>query len=295
MKVAGFTFVRNAQLYDYPVVEAIRSILPICDYFLVAVGKSDDDTLALVRSIGDPKIHIIETVWDDSLREGGRVLALETDKAFQAIPEEYDWCFYIQGDECVHEAELPAIQKSMEQYLADPKTEGLLFQYRHFYGSYDFIGMSRRWYRREVRIIRNDKTIFSFRDAQGFRRKGAGTGKKLNVRFIPAHIHHYGWVRHPGVQQQKQRVFKRLWHSDEVVVKQVGTKETFDYDGTEPLEHYQGTHPKVMQARIAAQNWAFESDPATIQWPLSDRISRWVENLTGWRPGEYRNYTLISD
>lgn len=292
MKVAGFTFVRNALLYDYPVVEAITSILPICDYFLVAVGKSNDDTLALVRSINDPKIHIIETEWDDSLREGGRVLALETDKAFQAIPAEYDWCFYIQGDECVQEAELPVIRASMEQWLDDSATEGLLFHYRHFYGSYDFMGMSRRWYRREVRIIRNDKQIFSYRDAQGFRKKGGQAGEKLKVRLIPAHIHHYGWVRHPGVQQQKQLSFKRLWLSDERVVKHVGDADTFTYDGSEPLERYEGAHPKVMLPRIEAQNWQYESDPSKARWPLKDRISRWVENLTGWRPGEYRNYKL---
>ncbi|MFM8485037.1 MAG: glycosyltransferase family 2 protein, partial [Bacteroidota bacterium] len=110
MKVAGFTFVRNALRYEYPVVEAITSVLPLCDYFVVAVGNSDDDTHDLVRSIGSPKIHIIQTVWDDSLREGGRVLAQETDKAFGAVPAGYDWCFYIQGDECVHEAELPVIR-----------------------------------------------------------------------------------------------------------------------------------------------------------------------------------------
>ena len=194
MKVAGFTFVRNALRYDYPIVEAITSILPICDYFLVAVGKSDDDTLALVRSISDPKIHILETEWDDSLREGGRVLALETDKAFQAIPAEYDWCFYIQGDECVHEDDLPVIRDGMELWLHDVDTEGLLFRYRHFYGSFDFMGMSRRWYRREIRIVRNNKNIFSYRDAQGFRKKGGTSGKKLTVRFLQAHIHHYGWV-----------------------------------------------------------------------------------------------------
>jgi len=74
MKVAGFTFVRNALKYDYPVVQAISSILPLCDYVVVAVGKSEDATLDLVRSINDPKIHILETEWDDSLREGGRVL-----------------------------------------------------------------------------------------------------------------------------------------------------------------------------------------------------------------------------
>jgi hypothetical protein len=292
MKVAGFTFVRNALHYDYPVVEAITSILPLCDFFLVAVGKSDDDTLALVRNIGDPKIHILETEWEDSLREGGRVLALETDKAFQAIPAEYDWCFYIQGDECVHEDELPVIRAGMEQWLRDAETEGLLFRYRHFYGSYDFMGMSRRWYRREVRIVRNDKNIFSYRDAQGFRKKGCTSGTKLNVRLLQAHIHHYGWVRDPGLQQQKQLSFKRLWLTDDDVVKHVGTAETFVYDGSEPLQRFEGTHPQVMQPRIKAQNWQFVSDPSNVRWPLKDRLSRWVETLTGWRPGEYRNYRM---
>ena len=290
MKVAGFTFVRNALTYDYPVVQAITSILPICDCFVVAVGKSDDATLELVRSIGDPKIQIIETEWDDSLREGGRVLALETDKAFQAIPPEYDWCFYIQGDECVHENELPVIRASMERWLHDPQTEGLLFDYRHFYGSYDYTGMSRRWYRREIRIVRNDKRIFSYRDAQGFR---TGNGTKLKVRFVHAYIHHYGWVRHPGVQQQKQLNFKKLWLTDQDALNFVGKEASFTYEGSEPLAHFKGTHPAVMLPRIEEQNWQFQSDPTKARWPLKERISNWVEKLTGWRPGEYRNYVLI--
>ena len=290
MKVAGFTFVRNALKYDYPVVQAITSILPICDYFVVAVGKSEDATLELVQSINDPRIHIIQTEWDDSLREGGRVLAVETDKAFQAIPAEYDWCFYIQGDECVHEAELPMIRESMEKWLNDPETEGLLFNYRHFYGSYDFIGRSRRWYRREIRIVRNDKKIYSYRDAQGFR---IGDGRKLRVRHTQAHIHHYGWVRHPGVQQQKQLHFKKLYLSDADALNHVGTYETFPYDGLEPLERFEGTHPAVIIPRIQEQNWHFQSDPTKVHWPLKDRISNWIEALTGWRPGEYKNYKWI--
>ena len=99
MTVAGFTFIRNAIKYDYPIVEAISSILPLCDYVVVAVGHSEDDTLALVKSIHPTKIRIIETIWDDSLREDGQVLALETNKAFEAVDADADWCFYIQGDE----------------------------------------------------------------------------------------------------------------------------------------------------------------------------------------------------
>jgi len=90
MKVAGFTIIRNAIKFDYPVVEAINSILPICDEFIVAVGNSDDETLQLIKSINSPKIKIIETVWDDSLRQGGQVLAIETNKAFDAISKDVD-------------------------------------------------------------------------------------------------------------------------------------------------------------------------------------------------------------
>jgi len=110
MFISGFSIVRNAIKYDYPIVEAIRSILPICDEFVIAVGKSEDETLQLIQSINDPKIRIIETVWDDSLREGGKVLADETNKAYDAISPQADWCFYIQGDEVIHEQFLPTIK-----------------------------------------------------------------------------------------------------------------------------------------------------------------------------------------
>ena len=117
MKISGFTFVRNAVKFDYPVVEAILSILPLCDEVIVAVGNSDDDTLGLIQSIDSPKIKIIETIWDDSLRKGGQVLAVETDKALAAVSPDADWCFYIQGDEVVHEQYLPIIKQAMEENL----------------------------------------------------------------------------------------------------------------------------------------------------------------------------------
>ena len=290
MRVAGFTFIRNALQYDYPIVEAITSILPICDYFLVAVGQSDDRTLELVRSIGDPKIHILETVWDDRLRAGGRVLALETNKAFDAVPPDYDWCFYIQGDECVPESELPAIRAGMALYLRDPRTEGLLLKYRHFYGSYDFVGASRRWYRREVRIVRNDKCIRSYRDAQGFRKMD---GAKLRVRLLDAYIHHYGWVKNPAAQQQKQLNFSRLWHADAKVQTLSGPAATYQYQDAEPLERFGGQHPTVMQPRVVAINWQFAGDPAQARWSWKDRFSNWIEKHFGWRPFEYRNYVLL--
>ena len=194
MKVTGFTIIRNALKYDYPVVEAINSILPICDEFVVAVGNSEDETLQLIKNINSPKIKIIETVWDDSLRKGGQVLAIETNKAFDTISKDTDWCFYIQSDECVHEKHLLAIKNAMQTYKDDKKVDGLLFNYVHFYGHYNYIGNSNRWYSKEIRIIKNDKSIRSYKDAQGFRKLD---DSKLNVKQIDAEIYHYGWVKTP--------------------------------------------------------------------------------------------------
>jgi hypothetical protein len=290
VRVAGFSFVRNAQKYDYPVVESIRSILPLCDAFYIAVGTSDDDTLQLVEGIGDPKIHILHTVWDDSLREGGTVLALETDKAFQAIPTDYDWCFYIQADEIVHEDDYIAIRNAMQTYLHQPKAHGLLFNYKHFYGSYNHIGTSRNWYRKEIRIIRNDKQIHSYRDAQGFRWVD---NRKLQVQQIPASIYHYGWVKSPEQQQLKQKSFHKLWHDDAWVERQVGATDTYTYNGKQPLARFEDTHPLVMHPRVARMHWTFEAQSIAGSLTLREKILAAIERWTGYRIGEYKNYRLL--
>lgn len=289
MKVSGFTFIRNAIKYDYPVVEAITSVLPLCDEFVVAVGNSEDNTRDLIEGIGSPKIKIIDTVWDDSLREGGRVLAVETDKAFDALSSDSDWAFYIQGDEVLHEQYIDPLKKAMLLYRDQPEVEGLLFNYQHFYGSYDYVGDSRRWYRKEVRIIRNDKKIRSYRDAQGFRKND----RPLNVKPVDATMFHYGWVKPPEAQQAKQENFNKLWHNDEWVNKNIPKAEGFDYTKIDSLAHFSGSHPKVIQPRISRQNWQFNFDPTKKRLPLKSRILHTIESLTGWRVGEYRNYKVI--
>ncbi|HTO37230.1 MAG TPA: hypothetical protein VL021_02320 [Brumimicrobium sp.] len=288
MKVAGFTFVRNGIKYDYPIVEAIKSILPICDLLVVAVGDSEDDTLTLIQSIDSDKIKIIETVWDDSLREGGAVLAVETNKAFQAIPDEYDWAFYIQGDEVVHEEHLPIIKEAMEKQLNRPEIDGLLFNYRHFFGSYDYIGNSLRWYPHEIRVIKNNKSIYSYKDAQGFRK---GDNEKLNVVAIPAYMHHYGWVKDPRVMQAKQETFNKLWHDDNWMEENIDKVEEFDYfKNIDSLEKFTGTHPKVMQDRIEKLNWKFDYDISFNKTMKKHKIKNLLKKIG--IDTSYRNYIL---
>lgn len=288
MKVSGFTFIRNGVKYDYPIVEAIKSILPICDEVVVAVGNSEDNTLELIENI-DPKIRIIETQWDDSLREGGRVLAVETDKAFQAIGDDSDWCFYIQGDEVIHEQYLNTVRQAMEQYKNDSSVDGLLFKYRHFYGSYDYIGVSSRWYRREIRVVKNNKKIYSYKDAQGFRKDD---NQKLSVKLIDAYIHHYGWVKEPDLIQQKRVDFNKLWHDDQWIEKNILQAADFDYSQIDALEKYTGTHPQVMIDRIERKNWNFDFDLSRNNFSPREKLKRFIEKLTGYRLGEYKNYKM---
>ncbi|MBN2669816.1 MAG: hypothetical protein JXR60_11385 [Bacteroidales bacterium] len=289
MKVSGFTFIRNAITYDYPVEEAIKSILPICDEFIVAVGNSSDDTHSKIEQIAPDKIKIIDTIWDDSLREGGRVLAVETDKAFAAISEDTDWCFYIQGDEVVHEKYLDTIYQAMQKTKDRKDIDGLLFKYLHFYGSYDFVGASSKWYKHEIRVIKNNPKIYSYRDAQGFRKN---EDEKLNVIPIDAYIYHYGWVKDPRKMQKKQETFHKYWHDDRWIDQNVVKSSAFDYEmHVKELKRFEGSHPRVMLDRINQKNWQFDYDISINQKSLKDRIKNLMSRFFGVELG-YKNYIL---
>ena len=113
MKVSGFSFIKNAVKFGYPVTESIQSVLPLCDEFVIAVGDCNDGTRELIQSINDTRIKIIDTVWNENLRTGGAVLADETNKAFQAIAPDSDWAFYIQGDEVLHEQDYDPLRRNL--------------------------------------------------------------------------------------------------------------------------------------------------------------------------------------
>jgi hypothetical protein len=289
MFVSGFTIARNVVKADYPIKEAVFSILPLCDEMIIAVGKSDDDTLAYIQTFNSPKIKIIETVWDDNLREGGKVLAVETNKAMDAINPNADWCFYIQADECLHEQYLPTLKAQMLKYQNDSNVDGLLFNYTHFYGSYDYVADSRHWYRKEIRIIKNNLKIRSYKDAQGFRLNNS----KLKVKETDATIFHYGWVKHPKQQLEKLKQARKLWHSDEFIEKEYADVDEYDFSTVDSLSLFKGTHPEVIKERIQQKNWKFEYDIKIKNLGFKKSILYLIEKLTGWRVGENKNYKII--
>jgi hypothetical protein len=291
MKISGFTIVRNAVLYDYPVVEAITSILPVVDEMIVLVGNSEDNTEDLIRSIHSDKIKIHHSVWDENLKKGGVVLATETDKAFQLISEESDWAFYIQADEVIHEKYHDVIRRTAELYKDDQRVEGLLFNYLHFYGTYDYVADSRKWYHKEVRIIRNDKGIHAYRDAQGFRR---GI-KKINVKPVDATVYHYGWVKNPKKMIEKLKKIQELWSDtvDDPTNIERRSGEIFDFSKFDSLKHFESEHPVVMNKRIEEKNWQINLDISKKKFTAKEKLLYWYEKKTGKRLFDFRNYKII--
>ena len=305
MKVSGFTFARNAVRLRYPLVESIRSLLPVVDEMVVNVGRSDDGTLDVVRGIGDPRIVIVESAWDESSLAKGHVLAEQTDIALDRCTG--DVCLYAQADEVLHEDDHDRLRASLARLHRDPSVEGLAFDWVHFYGSFHTVGVSRRWYRQEVRAFRNGLGVRSWKDAQGFRiwapppgfagerprsLKTGDPARKLRVAPSGARVFHYGWVRPPAQQTDKMVELARLYHGDEAARRQFAGG--FSYDTEEKVRRFEGTHPATMAARIASEDWAFEPRNRRVRpGHLREDLLDLFEAGTGIRIGEYRNFELV--
>jgi hypothetical protein len=305
VKVSGFTFARNAVKLGYPLVPAIRSVLPLVDEMIVNVGVSEDGTLDLVRSLSDPRIAILESRWDERRLERGRVLAEQTNLALDRCSG--DVCLYVQADEAIHEDDHPALRASLERLRADPAIEGLLFDYVHFYGSFHTVGTARRWYRREVRAVRNRIGVRSWRDAQGFRvwdpppdvrgepprsLMPGEPARKLRVAASGARMYHYGWVRPPDLQRVKIAEMGRLYHGD--AARERGLAEAFAYDTGEKVRPFLGTHPGPMRPFVEKADWPFAPRPRRLRPShLREDLLDLLEAATGVRIGEYKNYELV--
>jgi hypothetical protein len=190
----------------------------------------------------------------------------------------------------VHEEDLEKIKSAAQKYKNDKNVDGLLFGYKHFYGQYNYIGTGKRWYANEIRLIKNNKNIRSYKDAQGFR---FTDNRKLKVKRTGAFIYHYGWVKNPRAQQAKQESFHKMWHDDEWMKKNIPEVKEFDYTDIDLLEEYKGTHPAAMKKRIDSAHWKFTYDRSKAKLSPKYRFLHFVEKLTGWRIGENRNYVEV--
>ena len=293
MKVSGFSFCRNAVRLYYPIAESIRSALPLVDEYVIAVGHSDDGTREVIEGIGDPKIRIIDTHWDEAQFVRGETNSVQTNIALDACTG--DWCVYLQADEVLHEEDHPLIRAAMHEFQDQPAVEGLLFDYLHFWATYEHVQKARNWYRHEVRVVRNGIGVRSWESAQGFRIDR----RKLRVASSGARVFHYGWVRPPHAMKRKTIALATLHHGREQAEKRHPDADApFDYGVLTHLAKYEASHPAVMEERIRARNWTLPAPGSAGESHehnrRSVRVLGWVErNLLRRRLGEYRNYELV--
>ncbi len=264
MKISGFTIVRNAVKFHYPVLEAIKSILPICDEFIVNVGDSEDGTLGLIRSINDPKICIIQTTWDMS--QGSSVLSQQTNIALKECRG--DWAFYVQSDEVIHEADLPKLKTCMQKYLHAPNIDALRFKWLHFYGSFWRYRIDKGWYQKQDRIIRNNGQIQSVGDAFGFARTD---GKPLRCAQTHCLLYHYGWVNSLEDMAKRTENAANIGYSDggKSDIRKLG------YGDLNRFPAYVGTHPAVMKG-IITQHALSKNDWQAIIWRFWWNPALWL-------------------
>lgn len=288
MKVSGFTFLRNGTLLGYPYIESLKSLLMVCDEVIVAIGAGEDDTADQVRAIGDNRIRVIDTAWNEAMQDRGYVYAQQ--KMIAQFNCTGDWAFYLEGDEVIHEDDAPKIRTAMEKYLNDTEVEALVFDYHHFYGCPELVARSPGWYRRAPRVIRN--TIRSWAPDGLFwvvmdqNKKG----RYPRAAFAGCAIYHYGHVRSSAKMQEKIRQVSRYWNH---------TPKKHDYSQIDAsiLERFTGTHPAIVQQWL--QDYAEPTFTAAPNYRLSKREKRHhllmkIEKLVG-RHLDKKHFTLIRE
>jgi len=247
-RVSGCTIIRSSAGFDYPLEESIRSLLPLVDEVVVVAHRGDVRARDKVGAVGDARVMMVETDWDEGPSGRGRVLARQTNIALERC--RYPWVLYLQADEVLHEDGYDAVRAALARYQDDEDVDALSFRFLHFEGSYDFVNPFR--YRRQCRLVRNDGRLESVRDAAGFGRRD---GRRLRIRGSGARIFHYGWVRPPAQLKAKTLALAALYHDEAQVARRWASVAAETIGNVELAFRWRGAHPAVMRGRIAGMDW----------------------------------------
>jgi len=274
MKVSAFTFIKNGQLLGYPFIQSIKSILPIVDEFIINVGLGEDNTLDEIKKINDPKIRIIQSHWNDNMKDRGFVYGQ------QKMVAQYnctgDWAFYIEGDEIYHENDLDRIYMSMKEHLNNSNVEALIVDFYHFYGNGNSYLDSPGWYRAEARIIKNSLRTYAPDGLFWLVLDSNKNGRYPRAMHTGAKCYHYGWVRSENQMNLKSEKVQKYWG---------GNAKKIDYSKMDQsiIREFKGTHPKIIQNWLPNDIELFKVDPSykLTNKQKKHRIMIFFENLFG--------------
>jgi len=251
MKVSAFTFIKNGEILGYPFIQSIKSILPIVDEFVINVGSGEDNTLEVIQAINDPKIRIIQSCWNDNMKNRGYVYGQQ--KMVAQFNCTGDWAFYIEGDEIYHENDLDRIYMSMKENLDNPEVEALIFDFYHFYGNANSYLDSPGWYRSEARIIKNSLRTYAPDGLFWLVLDSNKTGRYPKAKHTGAKCYHYGWVRSEAQMNLKSKKVQKYWG---------GEANKIDYSKMDQsiIKEFKGSHPKIIQDWIPKETGVFVAD-----------------------------------
>ena len=285
MKVSGFTFIKNGQILGYPFLQSIQSILPIVDEFVVNVGESEDDTLALIQSIESDKIRIIQSKWNDTMQDRGYVYGQQ--KMIAQFNCTGDWAFYIEGDEVYHENDLDKIHKSMLEYVDDNNVEALAFNFYHFYGNANSYLDSPGWYRSEARIIKNSVRSYAPDGLFWLVLEKNKKGRYPKAKHTGVYCYHYGWVRSEEQMTLKSSKVNHYWGAEPVNI---------DYSQMDHkiITKYNGSHPTIVNDWLPKEKKVFQADP-NYSPTSKQRKHRLLLTLERWLNVDFskKHYTLV--
>jgi len=168
------------------------------------------------------------------------------------------------------------IRKQMQKNLEDLEVEALYFDFFHFYGTPQQVGIA--GYRRAPRIIRN--TIRSiapdglFWTVMNKNKKG----RYPKAKHAGGNIYHYGHCRSVSKMAEKLKQVGRYWGS-----KHGGFKGYGSIDVRE-LRPFNGYHPAIMEnwlAKEAETEFCQDPDYRVTRRDRRNRIRFWIEDIFG--------------
>lgn len=235
--ISGYTFLRNGVKLGYPFVESLRSLLPLCDEVIVALGDCADGTEEALLAIGDPKLRIIRTQWNERMQDRGFVYAQQ--KMIAHYNCTGDWAFYLEGDEVLHERDIETIRAAVNRHHDDARVEAFAFRYLHFYGSPATLAVSPGWYRTEVRLVRNTLRWFAPDGLFSVVMDKNKRGRYPRAVLLDTQIYHYGHARRGEYMTKKTASVEKYWGGEP-------RPHAYANIDAQAIAPFAGTHPAIV-------------------------------------------------
>lgn len=178
MKITGFMPIKNGISGGYPFLEAIISVLPVVDEFLIADGESDDGTWQALTRLANVfrKVKLYKVPW----KKSEAWLWLDETIEYLISLATGDWVFEVQGDEVWHEKDVKNLRSVIED--ANQKSYNSI-RSMCIESLWDALNLAYDY--RNVRILKKVPGLMSYWGGDDFQ---IGEWKTVEGKYLKHHI-----------------------------------------------------------------------------------------------------------